>query len=903
MILRSIRVAGWRCFLSALEVGPFGDGLNVVYGPNGVGKSSLFMALGRGLFDDHGSASEGIRQLRPWGRDLAPQVTIEFEHGGAAYRVTKRFLDGKRAELLRQEGGRFVPKAEGKAADNEVRSLLGAAGFGKKSPDAASWGLAQVLWAPQGELQLASLCQPMQQALQAALGSELASGHAHGIEERIAEQYEVAFTSTGKPRAGTRIVELEQQLTAAQQTVARHRDQLSAFDDASQRILDFRGQSAQAEKALKELECDLAKARTECDSYDRLRQAVETSRIEAEAAKAKYEQRDQRIQQLAAARKELAEGQQRLARLMDELPLLAKEVQNQEQAAGAASREVEAIRKRRKDVDEARRRADRARDLAEAQREQARLQQTIQQAEPAQAERARLLAERQKLVVPTARQLTQIQKAARARDDARLRLDAARLSVQVTAERELAVQLLADEAPPRRLSAGETAVFPGNPNVALEIAGVGTIRALGPSQSAKDLTAELEQAAERLEELTRGYGTHNIDELEQRFAVAQDLDQQLAQLRVRLEALLGEQTLEAIQQQRAVVAGRVEEILAAEPAWREAPPSPAALADEAERIKDAFQRAIDDAENRSRTARDALTQAAQHLIRHEGEVKALQNQIAAQEAQIHSLTADGLTDAERERARDNAAIEWRAAQRACEQAQQALAALGGDPHATAKTLERMLQQQRESVKETSRKLHEEVGRLESIIAQAPYSQLAAAEEQVAALNEEAARERLRLNALRLLYETYCRRKQQLVEALVAPVCKRAEQTLARIAGGRFERLQMNESFAVEGIVPRHAPESVGLDQLSGGEREQVHFAVRLALADVAFEGQRQLVVFDDVFTFTDTARLARIVGILEEAAARFQIVLLTCHPERYRGLPGARFFDLEEAAARASGAE
>jgi len=71
----------------------------------------------------------------------------------------------------------------------------------------------------------------------------------------------------------------------------------------------------------------------------------------------------------------------------------------------------------------------------------------------------------------------------------------------------------------------------------------------------------------------------------------------------------------------------------------------------------------------------------------------------------------------------------------------------------------------------------------------------------------------------------------------------------------------------------------------------------MALAHEVTGSQRQLVVLDDVFTYTDTTRLARIMTILDEAAERFQIVLLTCHPERYRGLPNARFFDLEGLVA------
>jgi hypothetical protein len=36
-----------------------------------------------------------------------------------------------------------------------------------------------------------------------------------------------------------------------------------------------------------------------------------------------------------------------------------------------------------------------------------------------------------------------------------------------------------------------------------------------------------------------------------------------------------------------------------------------------------------------------------------------------------------------------------------------------------------------------------------------------------------------------------------------------------------------------------------------------------------------------------------VLTLLEECADRLQIVILTCHPERYRGLEEAKFFDLQ----------
>jgi len=60
------------------------------------------------------------------------------------------------------------------------------------------------------------------------------------------------------------------------------------------------------------------------------------------------------------------------------------------------------------------------------------------------------------------------------------------------------------------------------------------------------------------------------------------------------------------------------------------------------------------------------------------------------------------------------------------------------------------------------------------------------------------------------------------------------------------------------------------------------------------------VVLDDVLTATDAGRLARVVNVLEDAAQRLQVLILTCHPERYRGLRQAVFFDLEAQVAMES---
>src|ERR1039457_1330542 len=112
MILHSLAVANWRSLLTSVELGPLSDRLNIIHAPNGTGKSSLFEAMRRALFDAHHVSGEEIEAFRPWGRSLTPQVKVEFPQTGIRYRVEKIFLDGASAHLFRFEDGKFLPLAD-----------------------------------------------------------------------------------------------------------------------------------------------------------------------------------------------------------------------------------------------------------------------------------------------------------------------------------------------------------------------------------------------------------------------------------------------------------------------------------------------------------------------------------------------------------------------------------------------------------------------------------------------------------------------------------------------------------------------------------------------------------------------------------------------------------------------
>ncbi|HLT03218.1 MAG TPA: AAA family ATPase, partial [Geminicoccaceae bacterium] len=105
MRLRALELEQFRKFDRTVRVAGMDDGLNLLVGPNEMGKSTLFAALHAVLFERHRSQAQAVRSLQPAGHDgAAPRVALAFELGDKAYRIEKRFLRRPAAELALPDG-------------------------------------------------------------------------------------------------------------------------------------------------------------------------------------------------------------------------------------------------------------------------------------------------------------------------------------------------------------------------------------------------------------------------------------------------------------------------------------------------------------------------------------------------------------------------------------------------------------------------------------------------------------------------------------------------------------------------------------------------------------------------------------------------------------------------------
>lgn len=555
MILRSIHVEGWRCFIAPVRVGPFSDGLNVLYAPNATGKSTLFEALLRGLLDSYRVTGREVEALRPWGRSLAPLVTVEFIHGSTDYRLTKRFLDRPSSNLERRENGLFVRLAEGEAADQQVREFLGA---------------------------------------------QISGPGAGLLEERIEDAYLKVYTPGGRIKTGkdaSALVRLREQLQQAIEKRGSALEQQRAFEEAARKVEDFRARRAQAKRDAEAFAKALTEARSNAESYVALLADKRERTGQVESTEIQHGALKERIEAIKAARKELKEARDTLGRLREDLPLWTHEVGERKKEATEARSRLEDVRKGRLAVEEAREKTDLARRYLEAKGKAEELGRRLRRVAQANGTLTHYKKERSELVAPDARALRAIRKAVRERDAAQVRLEAAFITLEIVPEKAGSLGIVTgEETGTRTLTPGRPLEVKGSPEVVVEVRSVGRLRAWGPSSSAEELRTARDRATRKLDELTRGFGTADLEELETLHEKTRELDEKVAEAEIELATLLADDSVEEIQQERAKATGIMKEILVDRPEWREVSPNLSGLITSADEIRRSFVAAIEGAE-------------------------------------------------------------------------------------------------------------------------------------------------------------------------------------------------------------------------------------------------------------------------------------------------------------------
>ncbi len=155
------------------------------------------------------------------------------------------------------------------------------------------------------------------------------------------------------------------------------------------------------------------------------------------------------------------------------------------------------------------------------------------------------------------------------------------------------------------------------------------------------------------------------------------------------------------------------------------------------------------------------------------------------------------------------------------------------------------------------------------------------EAHVQALDETAERMAIERDAHRLAYATLATCRDEFVTIMTGRLEGRIGELFGELTNGRYRGVTIDpQSFevTVAGVEKVEVPAA----SLSRGARDQLYFAMRVAVVEIMAADRALPLILDDPFLHFDDRRLARVERMLERVGATHQIILLT-HDARLSG--------------------
>ena len=859
-------------------------------GANEAGKSTVVEALHKVLFLRASATGRAVDELRSRLHSGLPEIAVGFEAAGARWELRKRFSGASGTCQLGSDGGVAL---QGAAAEEQLARLLGVEGpiEGRRHGQLPQrWGH---LWVRQGESGSNLLAGPgeaydlkslVQQLQQRGAAAALESPLDRLVGEQLQARLDLQFTATGKVKAGSPLAEARQRCQEAQAALEQaqgHRAELESAMEQLQRI----GARLQA---IDSAERPRLRRASQLAGQLRLRQAqigpLQQQFAQLELALAEQQALQQQGLNLEAQQQA---WQQQLASLLEEQAT---------HQAGCRAGEL-ALRELDGQQRELAGRLELAQqllDLASLEEEARQLNAHQQQFEQLQRD-AQLCKQRLLGLAPID------QETVRALRQAEQQLAQAQARSQAMAT---AVALLdADQS----VTVGGQPLLPGETlqlSRAAELSiGSGVRLRISPGGGKANLEAAeaLEARAQSLLNLQQQAGVGSSEAAEQIAGQRQELERELARLRQAAGAIpwsrLSEQ-IGALEPRRERLLRHLER----HRQLRQAIAQEEGLPDQREGLEswlDALRHQSSQAGLRRQQVEAGLQARRQQLADRIAELGQLERQLAELGGslaplkqrqlaleKLHGTQAALAADLEhRSQELQIQAGELGELKSSLGELLPEASAANQPDHGKDNWIEELIQQL-DAEKDgllTSR------GQNEQLCLSLSVEDPAAAVEQCLARLESAQGEREAIErqtlALQILQSLFHRARQEFSQRYREPLEEAIGPYLEDL-GSRDQQVRLDfdpkrgfGDFELQQGIQRY-----GFEQLSGGMREQLATALRLALAEVLLPGYDGCLplIFDDAFTNSDPSRLGGLHRMLGRGLAKgAQIILLSCNPADY----------------------
>lgn len=879
MKLQRMRVEQLRQFRKPFVLDSLQPGLNLVHGPNESGKSTLVRALRAAFFERYRSTA--IDDLRPWGDSAAaPTIELDFEHGGSRWQLTKSFLQRKRCDLAID-----TESYSGDDAEEKLAELLGYQYPKRGASKAEHWGIPGLLWVEQGTGQeLEKAVEHAGDHLKSALNSlvgEVASSGGDDVIHSVRTQRDNLLTTTGKPRGD--YLQLEKDCAQCQQDVETLNSRIQQYQVQVDRLgtLTRDYERAEAERPWEEAQQHLVRARERYQQVERLEQ--EQSREKATLTQLQQNHRllrqnkehvESLSRQLATRKDELDKAERTLSLAEAQTPAITRQLADARAAYDTAEKQVKRARlleTRERLERDVRRLEQQQKTLAENLAKAREYQEQLEQA-TLQARENRMDAAQVKTLKMTGNQLNE--------ERIRSQTIATRLSWQLEDGVSLTLndEYLQGQGEQQLLEASN-----------LTIPGVGTLDITPGGEQLAQTRRKLSALQQDFDDQCKALGVASVEQAENRLLAfeaaqrtlkhAQELFKSVAP--AGIDPLLSEQ-----KETDSLLANAAEQLKAAPELTREND-VPAMV--DAEAIFDRAAKHLDAAESEERKHQAELLTCTQARDNARAEWQRLVNeeQSPERQQQLQQLNAD-LVDTEKQSAEIEASVESR--ERDIREARPDL--LRQDIERYQNTINNLRQAQ--DARERERR--DIKVRLEAWGAEGLDEQLNDKEAELEQCRRRYLELHRRAQALDLLLTLLTEKRQALTRRLQAPLQKHLNHYLSVL----FPEAAVEVDEQLKPGTFSRGNEMGQMAELSFGAREQMGLISRLAYADLLQEaGRPTLILLDDTLVHSDQSRLEAMKRILFDAASRHQILLFTCHPEKWQDL-GVPPIDLQALKGQAA---
>jgi DNA repair exonuclease SbcCD ATPase subunit len=884
VILEEITVKNWRGYRE-LHTFRFQQGINLLVGRNEAGKSTLFEALTRALFDRHNSKTEEIRAIQPIASSLGPEVAVQFRANGIRYKVVKRFLQDPKSELYSERQGKWELDHEGDQSDTRLREVLRGEATTRTAARSEHRGLAQALWYLQsdGAIPEKTWNEGVKQGLQGLVQVAARSPHERTMLERLGEAYGEHWTPTGRIASDSDLGRLQAEIPVLEENLSKLRNK-------AQVVEGYRGDLEESQSLETQKRVELEKARSELAESSELvhaSEALEREKEKKERAQTEATEKAQRLQQefsqIQDKQQKIGEWKKQVQELQESLSETIAEA-TQEAAASErhGARWKQELEPALKEGEAYLRALRAAASIRKYEKDRERLNKHLDEVSKIRDQLQGRLKERVELLAPDAKERGRFNKASMDLSILEAKVEAG--AVRVAFEWDAKARKVTTRPRLEETEAGEFIV--AEPTE-FRILGVGRVRVRSEAQSLKDLLTQRTQLQQEVDETLGRFGVTDAEGLAGLHEKGRELDQTIAKLEEGLEKT---ESAEPDAEEEMARAKRGIE----------------------EETRAAGQLPADATDRGDRWIREQTTSKEKEKERLIGEIDKEQGleKKAGQEhlKLIRARETTSNTLAERKakiQTQEEAIADTLQAYGTVDHLKRLVVTAQEESEKAKASLEEILKGYEERV-ETPRKLHLQtqervneldsqmqdlrnkltgtLARIEESAAQGNYSQLADLEIELERKTRRMEVLQRRAHGAKLLKDLVTAYDKQRVAALSGPIQNLVNRWLQLLTEGTYDALRIDDALKPAGVQVAQYGADLPMTSLSHGAQEQVVVLLRLAIGVLVSREGQNLVVIDDRLVNADPVRIKRLCLILQEAAKTCQLVVATCNDTPYAGV-------------------